>query len=258
MSNSVGQLSYGSFYLPTVAFGYLSTNAGSPLFQHIPHIQYLNEILDPIGLFYFLTALSFISAIQFHGIARAIYGPDGPSSRPKHEIVQVRHTLAIILNEEGAKVPIIPCRIANEGILRELLEYTVYRGQKSLYESQPEIWEEQRLEKVIGPVPSQHRLEVGVQQFRNFIELLTWWKLPRILFFAPMLFHTYLTWISLASLIVFAIYNSVNYALLLLILAQIVLLTRGIVWSFVPSPYNVEDVQDRFTPEYEIEREDEK
>lgn len=101
---SVGELLYGSFYLPAVAFGYLSTHPGNEFHQYIANINVPLVAIDPSHLLYILyslTAISFLGAIQAHGITRAIYGPDGPSDRPKNGTVQIRHQLEIGIQQLG-------------------------------------------------------------------------------------------------------------------------------------------------------------
>lgn len=175
-SGSIGQLSYGSFYLPSIAFGYLSTQPNYPLLQYIPPV--LGPPFEPVHLFYILTALAFLGAMQVHGIARAIYGPKGPTSRPKQKTVQVRHELAIVLGEDAENIPIVPCCIAHRGFGAEFLDYVVYWCRKFLYSLPMDAREKRRLGNRFGPVPPRHRLEIGVEQLVEFRSLLKWRQLP--------------------------------------------------------------------------------
>lgn len=251
---SIGKLSYGSFYLPAGAFGYLSTQPGSEFHQYVASINYPLVIIGPDQLLYILyslTAISFLGAIQAHGIARAIYGPDGPSDRPKHETVQIKHELAIVLGIDPEQVPIVPCRIAQRGFILELLSYAVYLSNvliASLPEPSPTRHEEELL---LNHIPPRHRLEIGVQQLAEFNEVLRWRMAPRVLYFAPVGLLNRLTWLSFLFLVGFGVLSSFGYAVVLLILAHIVLLFRKWFWAPIPNYTDPDSVDDRFVAEYQ-------
>lgn len=251
---SVGELSYGSFYLSAVAFGYLSTQPGSEFYQYVASINYPLVTIGPVHLLYILyglTAVSFLGAIQAHGIARAIYGPDGPSDRPKHNTVHIQHELAIVLGIAPEKVPIVPCRIAQRGFILEILSYVVYLSNvmiASLPESSPERRE---LEQLLKYTPPRHRLEIGIQQLAEFNGVLRWRMAPRVLYFVPMALLKRLTWLSFLTLAAFGVLSAFDYAVVLLILAHIVLLFRKWFWTPIPNYINPDTVDDRFTAEYE-------
>lgn len=250
---SVGELSYGSFYLPAAAFGYLSIHPGSEFHQYIANINLPLVTIDQVHLLYILyslTVISFLGAIQAHGIARAIYGPDGPSNRPKHGTVQIQHELAIVLGIEPERVPIVPCRIAQRGFIPEFLSYMLYLSNKllgSLPESAPE---RQEVEHLIEDTPPRHRLEIGIQQLGEFYGELRWRMAPKVLYFFPMGLLKRLTWLSFLSLIAFGVLSSFGYAVVLLILAHVVLLFRKWFWLPIPSYTNPDTIDDRFTAEY--------
>jgi len=250
---SVGELSYGSFYLPAVAFGYLSTQPGSALLQYLARINYPLVTIEPghlLYVLYVLTGVSFLGAIQAHGIARAIYGPGGPADRPKHKIAQIQHELAIILGIEPDQVPIVPCRIAQRGFIPELLSYVLYLSNTVIATLPKSSPERQQVEHLLDDTPPRHRLEIGIQQLGEFYKVLRWRMTPRILYFLPMGILRRLTWISLVTLVAFGVLSSFSHALLLLILAHVVLLFRNFFWAPIPSYTNQDALNDRFTAEY--------
>lgn len=253
VGGNVGELSYGSFYLPSIAFGYLSTQPANAFLQYFASINYPLFTIKPSHLLYvlyFLTVVSFLGAIQAHGIARAIYGPDGPSDRPKHSTVHIRHQLGIILGIEPDQVPIVPCRIAQRGFILEILSYVLYLSKKmvaSFPESSPQ---RQQIDHLPEEIPRQHRLEIGIGQLAEFYEVLNWGMTPRILYFVPTGLLKGLTRLSLITLLVFGVLSSFSYAILLLILAHVVLLFRKYFWAPIPNYINPSTLDDRFTPEY--------
>lgn len=256
-SGSIGQLSYGSFYVSSLAFGYFSTQQDNPLLQFIPHTNLPGPTLEPIYLFYALTAVAFLGAVEAHGIARAIYGPEGPTARPKHKTVQVKHELAIVLGVNADKIPVVPCRIAHRGFVAEFLDYIVYRSRKLLYSPSMKPREKRLFMKHFGTVPPRHRLEIGVEQLTEFRSLLKWRQLPRVIYFAPLGLLKYMMWLSFAALIAFAVLGTASYAILLLILAHVALLFRNLFWAPIPDYINADAVDDRFVPEYKMHDEEE-
>lgn len=257
-SEGVGELSYGTFYLPAFAFGYLAIWPDNPILQHLPQVDLIIFSMEPVYFVYLLTGVSFLGAMQLHGVARAIYGPEGPSVRPKHSIVQLQHTIAIICGLDAEEVPIIPCRILNRGLLPELLDYVHYCTQR-LIATNPEAFE--GFENTIDssePLPHRHRIEIGIDQLVEFMQMLSWRDIPRISYFLPMEFHRINTWLAFLFLIFASITSTASYISLLLIFALSVLLFRGIVWSPIPDYYDIEGLQDRHVAEYElVEREEE-
>jgi len=255
-ATDIGELSYGSFYLPSVAFAYLSTQPNNPLIGYFPAVTLPGPTLKPVYLFYILTAISFVGAIQGHGIARAIYGPDGPAQRPKHKSVQVQHTLSIVLSEDVENIPIIPCRIATDGILFEILDFIQYKAKEILYQLARNPTEERKFKDQFGPIVPEHRLNKGIKQLQDITQLLSWWKVPRVVYFVPMGFQKISTWAAFIALTSFVVLGSVSYVALLLIFAHIVLLFRNLFWAPIPNYLNVDALDDRFTPEYKLKEEE--
>jgi hypothetical protein len=250
---SVGELSYGSFYLSTAAFGYLSTQSGSEFHQYIANINVPLVTIDQAHLLYILyslTVISFLGAIQAHGIARTIYGPDGPPDRPKHGTVQIQHQIAIVLGIEPERVPIVPCRIAQRGLIPELLSYTQYLNNKLLVSLSEFSPDHQDIEHLIEDTPPRHRLEIGIQQLDEFYGELRRRMVPRVVYFIPMGLLKHLTWLSFLSLAAFGVLSSFGYAVILLFLAHVVLLFRKWFWLPIPSDTKPDAVDDRFTAEY--------
>lgn len=225
---SVGQLSYGSFYLSSLAFGYLSIQPANSLSVIFPQVPLLGPMLEPVYLFYFLTAVAFLGAVQAHGIARAVYGPDGPTVRPKHETVQIRHELAVVLGVDAEDIPITPCRIAQRGVMSETLRL------------------------MAGSTSTRHRLKSGIEQCLELRALLRWWKVPRVIYFIPMGVLKYLTWVSFLALVGFTVFGTTSYVAVLLLFAHIILIFRKLLWFPIPNYRNADALDDRFVAEYEI------
>lgn len=258
-ATSLGQLSYASFYLPTLGFGALATVQEHPFIQYMPQLPLPGLELGPRLLFYTLAGISFLGAMQAHGLARAIYGPEGPVARPKHKTTQIQHSLAIILKKDAEEIPIVPCRIACQGITQTTLLYLRYRGLKFLYPHSAAPATQRRFEKRFGSIPPRHQLEIGVEQLVTEAKSWSWRVYPRFAYFAPMGLLKILTWLSLILLVGLGVLSSVSYAVLLLILAHAVLLFRGWVWRSFPDYIHHDAIDDRFTAEYErVEREEDK
>ncbi|WP_254830181.1 hypothetical protein [Haloglomus salinum] len=251
-ATSLGQLSYASFYLPSLGFGVLATTSDNPIYEYI-HPDIANTILfGPSAVFYALTALTFLGAMQAHGISRLIFGPDGPSARPKNTTAHLRHTLAIVLDKEANQFPIIPCRIAQQGFTRHLLDYLRYKMVLWLYSAADNPETHTSFKELFGEVPKRHRLEIGYEQLESEAKSWSWRTYFRIAFFLPMGLLKHLSWLSLALLVALGALSTVSYAILLLIFAHSVLLFRGWVWSFLPDYVNYEAVDDQFIAEYEF------
>lgn len=250
-ATSLGQLTYASFYLPTLGFGALATTPDNPVIQYLPQIPFLGPQIGPSILFYALAGLSFLGAMQAHGIARSIYGPDGPISRPKHKTLQVQHSLAIILKKDADEIPLVPCRIAHQGFTLIFLDYLQYRCLKFLYPKSAAPEDRRRFEKRFGPVPPRHQLEIGFHQLAAESKSWSWRAYPRFVYFVPMGLIKHLSWLSLILLVGLGILSTVSYTVFLLVLAHAVLLFRGRVWKSFPDYIHPDAIDDRFIAEYE-------
>lgn len=226
-ATSLGQLSYASFYLPPLTFGYLSVTDNNPL------IAYLNNApidmpfisLEPTHFFWFLTAFTFLGAMQVHGVTRAIYGREGPGVRPKQKTVQVRHSLAFALGTDADNIPVVPCRLIHSNIGREIL--------KDIEQDRD-------------------RLKTAIQQLMEIGSLMSWKKLPRFLYFIPMGLHRFFGKVAFGALASVIYLGAGGYATLLLFAALFVLLFRKVIWTPLPPIFNQEALDDRFIPEYRV------
>lgn len=225
-TSNLGKSSYASFYLAPLTFGYLSFEENNPLLQYIETIRVnlLIEGLEVVHIFWVFTAFTFLGAMQVHGVSRAIYGPAGPAERPKHKVVQIRHSLAFVLQTDVDNIPVIPCHlvyIGFTGILKEFLR------NRSL-------------------------LEAGYQQLIELRKLVTWSTVPSILYFVPLSAHKLMTKAAFLSL-GFALYlRSGGYPAFVLFAALFLFLFRKTVWAPLPDVFNTEALEERFTPEYEL------
>jgi len=186
-----------------------------------------------------------------HGIARAIYGPDGPSERPKHKSIQIQHGLAIILGIDPDQVPLVPCRIAHRGFIQELLSYWFFWSNNVIASLPKSSAVRRENDHLIGETPPQHRLQIGIKQLLEFSQGLSWRMAPRIIYFLPLWLLRRLTLVSLTSLVAYGLLSSVSYPVFLLVLAHVVLLFRKHFWAPIPSYTSPEALDNRFTAEYE-------
>lgn len=250
---SFAQLSYGSYYLPALGFGYLATQARGSVYQQLPSIELFGTTAGAFHYFMILAIFAFLGALQAHGLSISIYGREGPASRPKHKTVQLRHHFAIMLNVDVRELPAIPFRIAIRGFSLELLDYLVYRIRSAMY-----VPEEERT----GPVPKvlerkplpTHRLEIGYKELKSLTRLVLWRPL-RVAGFLPLAMNSLMAKISMTFLLVYLVANPADYIAMLLIVSHLVLLYRGLVWDYFPRVLYPEALRNRFTPEYEL-RED--
>jgi len=199
----LGELSYGSFYLPTIAFGYMASLPPATLTRLSKGWALIGLHVNVQHYLYALTLISFLGAMEAHGIGRAIYGPGGPERRPKHNVVQIHHSLAIVLNkhENPMQIPKLPSQIPIMGYTNVIFDYLRCRLQKRLRESEEFSWAADILEENLGPTPKEHIFERGLREYRETFELLSWGHIPRIVYFTPMWSLKYLMWASLLSLI---------------------------------------------------------
>lgn len=225
--HSLGQLSYASFYLPPLAFGYLSLESNNPLLPYLPQFHSPTPIggPEPIHLFWFLTAFTFLGAMQVHGVSRAIYGNIGPEKRPKHKSVHIRHSLAIVLGTDAENIPVVPCRLAHSNIVLEFLKDLVH---------------------------GRERCKTGFNQLKEIGSMVTLSRTPRILYFVPMGLHRYLGIVSFVALGTALFLGAGGYAAFILIAALFVLLFRKYIWAPIPPVFNKEGLDERFRPEYEL------
>jgi cytochrome bd-type quinol oxidase subunit 2 len=220
---SLGQLTYASFYLSSLTFGYLSFPDNNPLVSYPPTINHPVQFLQSIHLFWFLTAFTFLGAMQVHGAAYALYGPNGPSERPKHNTVQIRHSLAFALGAAPGKIPVVPCRLATSNIGQELL--------KDLLQDR-------------------NRVGRGFRGIGDIGLMMTWGRFLRFLYFVPMGLHRTLSRAALIALAASLWIAGGKYVGFVLLAALFVLHFRSIVWAPFPRVMNSDALDDRFTPEY--------
>ncbi|WP_440007554.1 hypothetical protein [Halomicrococcus sp. SG-WS-1] len=250
--SSVGELSYGVFYLPAVTFGYLGTQTDNPVVASFSQVSILGHSFGLSLLFLIFSVFAVIGAIELHGTTRAIYGPEGPSSRPKHETVQVQHTLAIVLNKAPEEIPLVPCRVVQNGFLKEVVDYFDHIGRKAVFDQGRHTELEETLGKELTPPPRQHRLEICFEQLRKMMESVELEHLFRILYFLPMMFQKYMAKMTFILLLGFVLLGPLNHILLLLLLAHFVLLFQSKIWRPIPNASDVNALEDRFSPEYKI------
>ncbi|WP_162989886.1 hypothetical protein [Natronorubrum halophilum] len=225
-ATNLGQLSYASFYLPPLTFGYLSFEDNNPFITYIAQINFeiLIFSLKPIHAFWFLTAFTFLGAMQAHGVARAIYGPDGPEKRPKHKTIHIRHSLSFVLGTDAENIPVIPCRLAHRGLIRELLR---------------DINQDR------------NQLKASFKQFKEIGLMLTLSKIPRVLYFTPMGLHRLSGRVAFIALGAVLYFGRGSYVAFVLFAALFVLLFRKIIWAPLPTVLNTDGLDDRFTAEYQ-------
>lgn len=226
------------------------------IFGFVPDILLFGQ--SPVSILYVLTGVSFLGALEAHGISRAIYGPGGPEERPKHGTVQIRHTLAIVLRENPEDIPVIPCRIAQSGIVSEFVSYVNYRLQKSVADSSSGADTRFKIHRHLNPLPSKHRFETAMDQFVELRELMSWRDIPMIVYFLPMWSLKYLMWVSFLALVAFIFQGTATYVAVLLLFAHVILMFRSIFWAPIPPVLNPDGLEDRFIPEYKIHEEDDK
>lgn len=225
-ATGVGQLSYASFYLPPLTFGYLSFGDNNPLLSYFTHIPLDVPGLKPIHAFWFLTAFTFLGAMQLHGVSRAIYGRKGPEERPKQKTVQIRHSLAFALGTDVDNIPVVPCRLAHSNLGREIFR-DVTQGQ--------------------------NRLETALIQLKEMGRMVTWSKVPRLLYFVPMGLHRLWGRVAFAALGVALYLGAGNYTAFVLFAALFILLFRKFIWLPLPFVFNTDALDERFTPEYQLQ-----
>lgn len=250
--SSLGRLTYGVFYLPALTFSYLSVIPENPLYGYLPQTIF-GQFVDPSLIFGGLAVIAFFGAMQSHGVSRAIYGPKGPESRPKHKTTHVRHQLGIVLGIDADEIPVLPCRIAHEGIFKELLSYLLFRAHRAVYDNRPRFEGQELPEMWKNPPPRQHRLEIGLRQLVKLDKLIGKKELLRFIYFLPMGFQKINIWISFFALIVYMyLVANFDYIIVVLFGTHIVLLFRGTIWIPIPNYYNQDGLSDRFIPEYKL------
>lgn len=224
---SLGRLSYASFYLPPLTFGYLSFEDNNPLLTYLTqiHINIPIQGLEPIYVFWFLTAFTFLGGMQVHGVSRTIYGLGGPEERPKQKSVQIRHSLAFALGTDAENIPVVPCRLAHSNISRELVK---------------------------DVVNGRNRLKTGLIQLREIGLMFTWSKVPRFMYFIPMGLHRFLGRVAFVVLGVALYLGAGSYAAFVLFAALFVLLFRKVIWAPLPPVFNTDALEDKFSPEYQL------
>jgi hypothetical protein len=238
--SDIGQLGYGSFYIPSIAFGYFAATPGNPVLQRTPELHLLNHVLSPQGLLLLVTSITFIGAMQEHGIAHAIFGRNGPAERPKQTDVAYRHTLAIILGVEAENIPIVPCRFLAGNPLTTVSSWIFYRGPSS---GSIEA-------KNSGIEVLAHRAENTFHDLMELNSLIGRKQLLHLIYFSPILVHQASAYLAL-FLLGFSVYlGYISYISLILLFGLFALLLRRKVWFLIPSPERPDAMKDRFNPEY--------
>lgn len=240
--SDIGQLGYGSFYVPSVAFGYFAATPGNAILQRTPEIHLSNHVLTPQGVLLLVTSITFIGAMQQHGIGRAIFGRDGPGERPKQTAVAYRHTLAIILGVEAEKIPIPPCRFLAGSPTTAVSSWFLFRGPGKDYVEM----------RNSGIEVLAYRAENTFHDLMELNSLIGRKQLFRLLYFFPVLVHQVSAYLALI-LLGFSVYvGSVTYASLILLFGLFALLLRRKVWFLIPDPQRPDAMKDRFKPEYRL------
>ncbi|WP_226013587.1 hypothetical protein [Halomicrobium salinisoli] len=232
---SLGQLSYASFYLPSLAFGYLSIKENNSLLPYLTQVQFQLPIqgLKPIHVFWFLTAFTFLGAMETHGVARAIYGPNGPTERPKDKTVQIRHTLAITLGADVEEIPILACRLWKKGLITGI-----------------------PMELAKDLAQGRSRVILGITQWREIgLMVLNREKIARVMYFIPMGLLQFWGRVAFLALGTAIYLGAGTYAAFVLFAALFVLLFRNLIWAPIPPVFNSAALDDRFDPEYKIHNE---
>lgn len=252
-SSSTGQLSYGSFYIPALASGYFSTQAPTitEALHTLPILGKYFSSLPLVPALQALTIISFIGAMEAHGIVRAIHGPDGPVVKPKMTWVVIRHQLAIIFGKEPEEIPASFCCMLASGVGRELYSYLLYRIYCAFHEMQQMAEMEKGVKIDDGGLPPSHRFETILDSSQDIRSIITKRNIHRIFYFLPMASLKHLSWISFGLIIVSMLKFDASYPVLLLLLAHVALKFRDIVWKPIPTYRNPEAKADRFKPEYE-------
>lgn len=222
---SLGQLTYASLYLPPLSFGYLSFPENNAILQYLPTFQHPFHSLAPIHFFWFLTAFTFLGAMQVHGAARVIYGPWGPVNRPKHNTVQVRHTLAFAVGVDAEDIPVTPIRLATSNIAKEWLR-DITQGR--------------------------NRVRRGIRDLGEIGLMVTREKFLRFAYFIPMGVHRFLSRIALLAIATSLYLGSSGYTGFVLLAGLFVLHFRNWVWAPFPPLFNSDALVDRFNPEYVV------
>ncbi|MFD1586179.1 hypothetical protein ACFR9U_04235 [Halorientalis brevis] len=247
--SAFGQLSYGVFYVPSIVFGYLLSNPQDPAIDFLPTIGFMS--LSRLDILSILAIVSFLGAIQGHGIARAVYGPDGPVYRPKQGSIQLQHTLAIILNVKPDRIPIVLCRVPQNGYLIEMLGYVDNLSRKFLYNSS-----KGEVPLDIDPPLPKHRLEIAYEQLFDVFGLMSIWKVPRIIFFLPAGLQKITGWIAFLLMSASLYFNGIRYVPMFLGGVLFLLLFRAKLWGPIPDIADPDALKDRFTPEYKMHLDD--
>lgn len=222
---SLGQLTYASFYLGPLSFGYLSLPENNAIIQYLPVIQHPFHSLDPIHLFWFLTAFTFLGAMQVHGAVKVIYGPEGPAKRPKHNTVQIRHSLAFALGVDAEEIPVTPIRLATSNIAKEWLR-DINQGRT--------------------------RVRRGLRELGEIGLMVTRGKYLRFAYFIPMGVHRFLSRIAFLAIAATLYFGASGYAGFVLFAGLFVLHFRNWVWAPFPPVFNSDALDDRFNPEYVV------
>jgi len=242
LGSDIGQLGYGSFYVPSVAFGYFAATPGNAILQRTPEIHLFNHVLTPQGVLLLVTSITFIGAMQEHGIGRAIFGRNGPGERPKQTAVAYRHTLAIILGVKAERIPITPCRFLAGNPVTAVSSWVLFRGPGEDFVEM----------KDSGIKVLAYRAENTFHDLMELNSLIGRRQLPRLLYFSPVLVHQVSAYLALI-LLGFSVYEgSVTYASLILLFGLFALLLRRKVWFLIPDPERPDAMKDRFKPEYRL------
>lgn len=105
---SFGELRYGSFYLPVLGYAFLYFKTGGfGYYLKLYDYAELSIVLTISELvLFFLMALSLVGAMEIHGIARLIFGSEGPERKPKTTRVAKHHFMAIIIGINPDRIPL--------------------------------------------------------------------------------------------------------------------------------------------------------
>jgi hypothetical protein len=248
----MGQLTYGSFYVSSLGFGYVSIQSPTTVFARIADFLPLISTTESVSyILYLMTIITFLGAVQTHGITLAIYGVDGPRQNPKDGYVQIRHTLSIILNEDADEIPVTLCDLASQGLPKSAVSYVHYRLKSGLFASVTSLDERRFLESIVGKNRDYHQVETGIEQCQQLLNLISIRNLPRLLYFFPTYVLSFLTKVSFVILILTILISPVTYPAGLLIFAHAILLFRPLLWKPIPSVRKPGGIKKRHKPVYE-------
>ena len=250
----IGQVSYSSLYLSPLAWGYLYTTDLPPQLATLPVIDFLPLELTLL----LLTGFTFLGAIQAHGIGRAVYGPDGPITKPKANEVQVRHEFAIIFDVDVEDVPVVPCRLLPRGVMTVVADYLIYRVVHGVRDS-PEVLDfapvsssrKRKAKQEVRNLRPKHRAKTAYEQLKEIPSLVGWSGVPRAIFYSPAFALSKITLLSLLLLCITVYFGGGDYAIYLLILAHFILLFRKHFWRGIPAYPHLDSLDERCVAEYE-------